>query len=58
MSGTNKTEKIKDKKIRSVDPVILILILMVVAAVATYILPAGTFERVPIEGSDYEAVVP
>lgn len=45
-------------EVKSVNPLIILAVIIVLAAIATYIVPAGEFERVPIEGTEYEGIVP
>lgn len=45
------------QEMKSVNPLIILACIIVVAAIATYIVPAGTFDRMAVEGSEYEMVV-
>ena len=45
------------REIKPINPMIILACIILIAAVATYIVPAGTFERVAVEGSEYERVV-
>ena len=44
-------------QVKAVNPMIILAVIMVLAAIATYVVPAGTFDRVPIEGTEYESIV-
>ena len=44
-------------EVKSVNPMIILACIIVLAAIATYIVPAGQFDRVPIEGTEYEGIV-
>ena len=44
-------------EVKSVNPMVILACIIVLAAIATYIVPAGAFDRVPIEGTDYEGIV-
>lgn len=44
-------------EVKSVNPLIILACIIVLAAIATYIVPAGEFDRVPIEGTEYEGIV-
>lgn len=46
------------KEIKPINPIIILACIMLLAAIMTYIIPAGTFERVEIPGTEYERVVP
>lgn len=46
------------KEIKPINPIIILACIMLLAAIMTYIIPAGTFDRVAIEGTEYERVVP
>lgn len=43
-------EKGEVKSIKSVNPMIILAVIILIAAIATYIVPAGAFEREPIPG--------
>ena len=45
-------------EIKAVNPIIILACIMLLAAIMTYIIPAGTFDRVEIPGTEYESVVP
>ena len=45
------------REMKSVNPLIILACIIVVAAIATYIVPAGEFERMAVEGSEYEMVI-
>ena len=45
------------REIKPVNPMLILACIILIAAIATYIVPAGTFERVAVEGSEYEMVV-
>ncbi|MDD7602018.1 MAG: AbgT family transporter [Firmicutes bacterium] len=61
---TEKNEKNQKKvkrgssAVKGLNPMIIILCIVIFAAIATYILPAGSFERVTDEVSGAEVVVP
>ena len=44
-------------KTESLNPLVLIFIIILSAAILTYIVPSGRFERIPVEGEAYEIVV-
>ena len=44
-------------EVRSVNPMVILACIVILAAIATYVVPAGTFDRVPIEGTEYEGIV-
>ena len=46
------------KKSRFPDSLVLIFAMILLAQIATLVLPAGRYERVPVEGTSKEAVVP
>lgn len=46
------------REIKAIDPLVILACIVILAAVLTYIVPAGEFERMPVEGSEYEMVVP
>lgn len=46
------------KEIKPINPIIILACIMLLAAIMTYIIPAGTFERVEIPDTEYERVVP
>jgi len=52
-----KKAKGEVREIKPINPILILACIIVIAAVATYIVPAGTFERVAVEGSEYEMVV-
>lgn len=45
------------REMKSINPLIILACIIVVAAIATYIVPAGEFERMAVDGSEYEMVV-
>lgn len=45
-------------EIKSINPIIILAVIILLAAIATYIVPAGTFDRIPMDGTEYEMVVP
>lgn len=45
-------------KPNALNPLVLIFIIILFAAILTYMIPAGSFERVPVEGEEYEVVIP
>ncbi|MBR2948497.1 MAG: YfcC family protein [Lachnospiraceae bacterium] len=45
------------REIKPINPMLILACIILAAAIATYIVPAGTFERVAVEGSEYEMVV-
>ena len=53
-----KDSKGEVKEMQAVNPVIILACIILLAAIMTYIVPAGAFERVAIPDTDYEAVVP
>ena len=53
-----KDSKGEVKEMQAVNPVIILACIILLAAIMTYIIPAGAFERVAIPDTDYEAVVP
>ena len=53
-----KKEGTELKEMRAVNPIIILACIMLLAAIMTYIIPAGAFERVAIPDTEYESVVP
>lgn len=53
-----ESTNVDSKKVKTINPVLIILILIVIASIATYVIPAGQFERVPIPGTNYESIDP
>lgn len=53
-----RKEKGEIKEIKAINPIIILACIIVLAALLTYIIPAGEFERTAIEGTEYETVVP
>ena len=52
-----KKEEGGDIKAREpMNPLVILAIILVIAAVLTYIIPAGEFDRTPVEGQDYEKI--
>ncbi|MGL4483705.1 MAG: YfcC family protein [Anaerovoracaceae bacterium] len=45
------------REMKAVNPMIILSCIIVLAAIATYVIPAGEFERVAIEGTDYSRIV-
>lgn len=45
-------------KSKVLNPLVLIFIIILFAGILTYIIPAGSFERLPVEGEEYEVVDP
>lgn len=52
-----KKAKGKVREMKAINPMIILACIILIAAIATYIVPAGAFERVAVEGSEYEMVV-
>ena len=53
-----KSKSAEGKTIKAINPMIILVAFLVIAAVATYIVPAGTFDRVTNEVTGYETVDP
>ena len=54
-----KTEEALEKEPKAkepLNPLIILAIILVVMALLTYIIPAGEFDRTPVEGQDYEMI--
>lgn len=53
-------EEVKEKKfkLKAVNPVVLLCIIILVAAIASYIVPAGTYDRVFDPVTEKELVDP
>lgn len=49
-----ETEEVKVKE--PMNPLVILALILLVVAVLTYIVPAGEFNRTPVEGQDYEAI--
>ena len=62
MSFLNKNgegRKLDDvHEVKTVNPLIILAVIIILAAIATWIVPAGEFDRVPIEGTEYERIAP
>lgn len=56
--NTEKRQKKTEGAVKALNPMIIILCIVIFAALATYVLPAGSFERVTDEVSGAEVVVP
>lgn len=52
-----KKAKGEVREMKAINPMIILACIILIAAIATYIVPAGAFERVAVEGSEYEMVV-
>lgn len=53
-----KKEGKEIKEIQAINPIIILACIILLAAILTYIIPAGEFDRVEIPGTEYETVVP
>ena len=51
-------EKKEKKQIKAIDPIIIILCIVLIAAISTWVLPGGSFERAVDPESGAELVVP
>lgn len=52
-----KKKQLKEGEVRqAVNPLIILAVILLVAAVCTYLIPAGEFDRQVIEGSDYAKI--
>lgn len=52
-----KKKQLKEGEARqAVNPLIILSVILLVAAVCTYLIPAGEFQREVIEGSDYAKI--
>ena len=49
-----EAEEVKVKE--PMNPLIILALILIVVAILTYIVPAGEFDRTPVEGQDYEAI--
>ncbi len=62
MNEEKKLSLEEDKAVKAVNPMIILAIIILIAAAATYIVPAGSFERQPIPGYEnsarYNTIVP
>ena len=54
----NKKKSGELKEIKPINPIIILACIILLAALMTYIIPAGEFDRVAIPDTDYESVVP
>lgn len=53
-----KRESIETKQVKAINPMLILAAFLVVAAIATYIIPAGSFDRVANEATGYSMVDP
>ena len=52
-----KKKQLKEGEARqAINPMIILAVIILIAAVCTYIIPAGSFDRVPVPGKDYERI--
>lgn len=51
-----KTEKKELTAKEPVNPLLILAVILLIAAIATYVLPAGSFDRVPNEATGYDMV--
>lgn len=50
-------EKAEEVKIKEpMNPLVILALILLVVAILTYFVPAGEFDRTPVEGQDYEAI--
>lgn len=54
----SKLDAVEQKPIQAINPIVLLMIILVIAAIATYIVPAGSFDRVLDKATDREIVNP
>ena len=54
----SKKTRGEPKQVKAINPMIILLAFLVIAAIATYVVPAGSFERVYNEATGYESVDP
>ena len=40
------------KQKKSIDPMVILAIIIVIAAIATWLIPAGSFDRIAVKGAD------
>ena len=50
----NAEEEVKIKE--PMNPLVILAVILVAVAILTYFVPAGEFDRTPVEGQDYEAI--
>lgn len=48
----------QEKTIKAINPMVILLVLLLIAAIATYVVPAGSFDRIANEATGYETVDP
>lgn len=44
------------KQKKSVDPMVILAVIIVIAAIATWLIPAGSFDRIAVKGADYDKI--
>lgn len=44
------------KQKKSIDPMVILAIIIVIAAIATWLIPAGSFDRIAVKGADYDKI--
>ena len=49
-----EVEEVKVKE--PMNPLVILAVILVTVAILTYFIPAGEFDRTPVEGQDYEAI--
>ena len=60
LRGGNNVENTAEKKmkLKALNPIVLLAIILVIAAIATYVVPAGLYERVADPATQREVVNP
>lgn len=53
-----KKERSVQKQVKAINPMLILIVFLAVAAIATYIVPAGAFERTANEATGYSMVDP
>ena len=53
-----KKNSIEQQQVKAVNPMIILIVFLLIAAIATYIIPAGSFDRIADETTGYETVDP
>ena len=48
----------EEKTVKAINPMVILLVFLLIAAIATYIVPAGSFDRIANESTGYETVDP
>ena len=52
-----KKNSIEQQQVKAVNPMIILIVFLLIAAIATYIIPAGSFDRIADETTGYETAI-